>query len=120
MAAKGQEVIVGMRRDATFGPMIMFGMGGTMVELLKDINFKIAPLSHDDIQDMIDSTIAGRLLKGFRGSKPGDKNAVVDVIARLSQLAIDNPQIDEIEINPLIVYPDGEGVVALDSRAILK
>jgi len=120
MAAKGQEVIVGMRRDSTFGPMIMFGMGGTMVELLKDINFKIAPLSRQDIFDMINSTIAGRLMKGFRGSKPADVEAVVDVIMRLSQLSLDNPEIEEIEINPLIVYPEGEGVVALDSRAILK
>lgn len=120
MAAKGQEVIVGMRRDATFGPMIMFGMGGTMVELLKDIAFKIAPLSREDILDMINSTMAGRLLKGFRGSKPGDIEAVADVIARLSQLALENPNISEIEINPLIVYPEGEGVVSLDSRAILK
>lgn len=120
MAAKGQEVIVGMRRDATFGPMMMFGMGGTMVELLKDIAFKIAPLSREDILVMITETIAGRLLKGFRGSKPADLEAVVDVIARLSQLAIDNPEISEIEINPLIVYPEGEGVMAIDSRAILK
>jgi acetyltransferase len=120
MAAKGQEVIVGMRRDATFGPMMMFGMGGTMVELLKDIAFKIAPLSREDILAIINETIAGRLLKGFRGSKPADMEAVVDVIARLSQLAIDNPEISEIEINPLIVYPEGEGVMAIDSRAILK
>jgi len=120
MAEKGQEVIVGMRRDETFGPMMMFGMGGTMVELLKDINFKIAPLSREDILAMIDETIAGRLMKGFRGSKPADMEAVIDVIARLSQLAIDNPEIEEIEINPLIVYPEGKGVVAIDSRAILK
>ncbi len=120
MATKGQEVIVGMRRDATFGPMMMFGMGGTMVELLKDIAFKIVPLSREDILAMINETIAGRLLKGFRGSKPADLEAVVDVIARLSQLAIDNPEISEIEINPLIVYPEGEGVMAIDSRAIMK
>lgn len=120
MAAKGQEVIVGIRRDATFGPMMMFGMGGTMVELLKDVSFKIAPLSREDIYEMVQSTIAGRLLKGFRGSKPGDIEAVVDVIAKLSQLSLDNPQIAEIEVNPLIVYPEGEGVVSLDSRAIIK
>lgn len=120
MAPKGQEVIVGMRRDATFGPMMMFGMGGTMVELLKDICFKIAPLSKEDILAMIQATIAGRLMKGFRGSKTADMDAVVDVIARLSQLAIDHPEIEEIEINPLIVYPEGEGVMAIDSRAILK
>jgi len=91
-----------------------------MVELLKDICFKIAPLSKEDILAMIQATIAGRLMKGFRGSKPADMEAVVDVIARLSQLAIDNPEISEIEINPLIVYPEGEGVMAIDSRAILK
>ena len=119
MAAKGLEVIVGMRRDPTFGPLMMFGLGGTMVELLKDISFKVAPLTDDDIQEMIDRTLAGKLLKGYRGSAKADIQAVKDVIARLSQLSLENPEIAEIEINPLIVYPEGQGAIALDSRAIL-
>jgi len=120
MAAKGLEVIVGMRKDPTFGPLMMFGMGGTMVELLKDISFKVAPLRGEDIDEMIEKTLAGKLLKGYRGSARADIKAVKDTIARLSQLSLDNPEIQEIEINPLIVYPEGEGAISLDSRAIMK
>ena len=119
MAPKGLEVIVGMRRDPTFGPLMMFGLGGTMVELLKDISFKVAPLTSEDIDEMIEKTLAGKLLKGYRSSAKADIKAVKDTIARLSQLSLDNPAISEIEINPLIVYPEGQGAISLDSRAIM-
>jgi len=119
MAAKGVEVIVGMRRDQTFGPLMMFGMGGTMVELLKDISFKVAPLTEEDVDEMIASTLAGKLLQGYRGAVKGDLGAVKEVIIRLSQLCLDNPDIAEIEINPLVVYPEGQGVISIDSRMIL-
>ena len=119
MAPKGLEVIVGMRRDPTFGPLMMFGLGGTMVELLKDISFKVAPLTEADIDEMIENTLAGKLLKGFRGSPKSDIEAVKDTISRLSRLSLDNPEISEIEINPLIVYPENQGAISLDSRAIL-
>lgn len=119
MAPKGLEVIVGMRRDPTFGPLMMFGLGGTMVELLKDISFKVAPLTSEDIDEMIENTLAGKLLKGYRGSAKADIKAVKEAIARLSQLSLDNPAISEIEINPLIVYPEGQGAISLDSRAIM-
>ena len=120
MAPKGLEVIVGMRRDPTFGPMMMFGMGGTLVEQLKDISFRVAPLSAEDINEMVDSTIAGKLLKGVRGSALADIEAVQAVIIALSQLALDFPEIEEIEINPLVVYPQGQGALALDSRTVLR
>jgi acetyl coenzyme A synthetase (ADP forming)-like protein len=120
MAPKGLEVIIGMRRDPTFGPLMMFGLGGTMVELLKDISFKVAPLADTDIEEMIEKTLAGKLLKGYRGSAKADVAAVKETIARLSQLSLDNPEIGEIEINPLIVYPEGQGAISLDSRAIMK
>ena len=120
MAPKGLEVIVGMRRDPTFGPMMMFGMGGTLVEQLKDISFRVAPLSAEDINEMVDSTIAGKLLKGVRGSSRADIEAVQAVIAALSQLSLDFPEIEEIEINPLVVYPQGQGALALDSRTVLR
>lgn len=119
MAPKGLEVIVGMRRDPTFGPLMMFGLGGTMVELLKDISFKVAPVTDADIDEMIENTLAGKLLKGYRGSAKADISAVKQVIARLSQLSLDHPEISEIEINPLIVYPEGGGTISLDSRAIM-
>ena len=120
MAPKGLEVIIGMRRDPTFGPMMMFGMGGTLVEQLKDIAFRVAPLSLEDIQEMIDATIAGKLLKGVRGSSRADIEAVQAAIAALSQAALDFPELEEIEINPLVVYPQGQGALALDSRAVLR
>lgn len=90
-----------------------------MVELLKDISFKVAPLTSEDIDEMIDRTLAGKLLKGYRGSAKADIGAVKDAISRLSQLSLDNPEISEIEINPLIVYPEGQGAISLDSRAIM-
>ncbi|MEL7637137.1 MAG: acetate--CoA ligase family protein, partial [Anaerolineaceae bacterium] len=119
MAAKGIEVIVGMRRDATFGPLMMFGLGGTMVELVKDIQFRVAPLSREDIRSMVAETMAGKLLNGYRGAPIADFASLYSVIAQLSHLAAEHPEIQEIEINPLIVYPKGEGVIAIDSRMIL-
>jgi len=119
MAPRGQEVIVGMRDDPTFGPLIMVGMGGVYVELIKDVAFKVAPLSKADIKDMIFNTYAGKLLQGYRGGAPGDMDALIDVIGKLSQLALDNPEIKEFEINPLLVFEKGKGVIALDSRAIM-
>lgn len=119
MAKKGVEVIVGMRRDVTFGPLMMFGMGGTMVELVKDIQFRVAPLSKEDIHSMVSDTMAGKLLNGYRGAPVADFHSLYEVIAQLSHLALENTEIQEIEINPLIVYPQDEGVVAIDSRMIL-
>ncbi len=120
MAPKGIEIIVGMRRDAQFGPLIMFGMGGIYVELFTDIAFRIAPFDRRTAREMIRETKAGTLLAGLRGQSPADEEAVVDVILRLAQLSVDFPEIEEIEINPLMVLEKGKGAVALDARAILK
>jgi len=120
MAPKGQEVIVGMRRDSTFGPLMMFGLGGIYVELFGDVAFGVAPLTHDEALEMIQKTRAGRLLTGFRGMIKADVEAVVETILRLSKLALDFPQIMEVEINPLLVLSEGKGVLALDGRVILQ
>ncbi|MBP9041493.1 MAG: acetate--CoA ligase family protein [Anaerolineaceae bacterium] len=120
MAPRGQEVIIGMKRDAGFGPMLMFGLGGIYVELFKDVAFRIAPVSAVEAHQMIAETRAGKLLTGFRGSAKADLNAVVDVIQRLGRISLDFPQIEEIEVNPLLVYPEGQGALALDGRVILK
>ena len=119
MAPKGIEVIVGMRRDPNFGPLIMFGMGGVTVELYKDVGFGIAPLSPDQAMGIIQQTKAGMLLQGYRGGPIYDVNAVVDAIGRLSQLALDFPMISEVEINPLLVLEQGQGAKVLDARMIL-
>lgn len=120
MAPRGQEVIVGMRRDPNFGPLMMFGLGGVYVELFEDVSFRVAPFSRQDAYLMVEQTRAGRLLTGFRGQPKADLEAVVDTILRLSQLAIDFPEIEEIEINPLLVMPQGHGALALDGRVILN
>ena len=99
--------------------MIMFGMGGIYVELIKEISFCIAPMTKSDILNAINETYAGKLLKGFRGMPAGDVEAVIDVVRRIAQLALDQPNLLEFEINPLVVYETGKGVVSLDSRAIL-
>jgi acetyltransferase len=118
MAPAGMEVIVGMRRDPTFGPLMMFGLGGVYVELFKDVGFGVAPLTRDRARQMIQTTKAGRLLQGYRGGPVYDSDGVVDAIGRLSRLAVDFPEISEVEINPLLVLPKGEGTRVLDARMI--
>jgi acetyl coenzyme A synthetase (ADP forming)-like protein len=120
MALRGQEVIIGMRRDNIFGPILMFGLGGVYVELFADVAFRIAPFTAEQALEMILETRVGKLLSGYRGSPLADLGAVVDVLLKLGQLALDLPAISEIEINPLVVYPKGQGALALDCRTILK
>lgn len=120
MLPKGQEVIVGMRRDPGFGPLMMFGLGGIYVELFKDVAFRVAPLREQDAREMIAETRAYRLLTGFRGQPRADVDAVVKTLLRLSQVAVDFPEIEEMEINPLLVLEEGQGAVALDCRMIRK
>jgi acetyltransferase len=120
MAPKGLEVIVGMRRDPSFGPLMMFGLGGVTVELFRDVGFGVAPLSESQAREMLNITRAGELLEGFRGGPVYDTQAVVDAIGRLSQLALDFPTISEVEINPLLVLPVGQGARVLDARMLLN
>jgi acetyltransferase len=120
MAGSGQEVIVGMRRDAGFGPLLMFGLGGVYVELFKDVSFRVAPISQKEALEMIAETGAGKLLKGFRGQPASDLDAVVSCIQRIGQLALDFPEIAEVEVNPLLVHPQGQGALVLDGRIILN
>ncbi|MDY6872913.1 MAG: acetate--CoA ligase family protein [Chloroflexota bacterium] len=118
MAPEGMEVIVGMRRDPTFGPLMMFGLGGIYVELFKDVGFGVAPLTREGAHEMIQATKAGKLLQGYRGGSVYDLDGVVDAIGRLSELAVDFPELAEIEINPLLVLPEGDGTRVLDARMI--
>jgi acetyl coenzyme A synthetase (ADP forming)-like protein len=120
MAPKGHEVIIGMRRDPQFGPLMMFGLGGIYVELFSDIAFRIAPLTRSAARQMIQETRAGALLAGKRGQAAADLEAVEDVLLRLARIALDFPRISELEINPLLVYGKGQGALALDARAILE
>jgi acetyltransferase len=116
MIPPGQEVILGAIQDAQFGPMVMFGSGGVEVEGLKDVSFSLAPLTLPDLEWMLENTWAGRRLRGFRNLPPADRQAVLNAIIHLAQLAADFPQLTEIEINPLRVFPDSQGAAALDVR----
>ncbi len=106
-----KEIIIGFKRDQQFGPLIMFGLGGIYVEVLKDISFRLAPLTRDDAQKMIRELKSYMLLKGFRGDPPIDFNAVEDIILTMSQMAMDFPQIYEAEFNPILVN-DRQAIVA--------
>jgi acyl-CoA synthetase (NDP forming) len=118
MAAEGQECIIGMTRDHQFGPVIMFGLGGIFVEVLKDVSFRVAPLAGEDIDEMIKEIKGYKVLTGIRGEKPRDIDAIRRILARLSDMAIDNPEIQEIDLNPVIIHDKGASIV--DSRMILK
>lgn len=116
MIRDGVEVIVGMVRDPQFGPLMMVGSGGTQVELLHDTAFELAPLTHKLAEEMINATSLGRLLPGYRGKPAADKTSLVDILVKLSHLALNHPTISEIEINPLMVLPAGKGSLAVDTR----
>ena len=118
MVGNGQEVITGFVRDPQFGPMMMFGSGGVEVEGLKDVAFSLAPLTREDAEKMLQSTWAGKKLSGFRSITAVDREAVIDVLLRLSKLAVDLPEIQELEINPLRVLTKGSA--AIDVRAKLR
>ena len=120
MAKRGVEVILGAVRDPKFGPICMFGLGGTYVGTMKDVTFRLAPMWEVSAEIMIRSIKAYRILKGVRGAWPCDIDAIKDCILRLSQMVTEHPEIAELDINPLIVYPKGQGCVVADSRILLK
>ncbi len=120
MVAGGQEVIIGVKRDPTFGPLIMFGLGGVYVEALADVSFRLAPLTHADAEALIDEVRSAKLLAGLRGAPPADRHALADAIVRIGHLAADHPEIAELDVNPLLVLPQGQGAVAVDARVILS
>ncbi|WP_069131230.1 acetate--CoA ligase family protein [Rhodohalobacter halophilus] len=118
MLQNGQEVIIGMKRDEQFGPMVIFGTGGTDVELYKDVYTSLAPLSEQEAREMIESTIAGKKLKGWRNLRQADIDSVINALINMSHLAVNHPEITELEINPLYVLKDGEGSFAIDVRGV--
>jgi len=118
MIMGGKEIITGITMDRTFGPMVMIGLGGIYVEVLKDVSFRIAPVTRKEALSMIDELKASKILKGVRGERPADIEAIVSSILRLSRLALDFPEIIELDINPLVVFE--RGATALDARIILR
>jgi acyl-CoA synthetase (NDP forming) len=118
MAKPGVEVIIGMNKDATFGPVLMFGLGGVMVELLKDVTFRIVPISQRDADDMMRTIKGFPLLTGHRGSAPADLTALQSILLKLSEFVEHTPAIKEIDLNPVYAYT--QGALAVDARIVLE
>ena len=117
MAKPGIEVIIGMTKDQTFGPVLIFGLGGVLVEVLKDVSFGVTPLVKKDASDMINEIKGRKLLEGYRGQDPADKPCLEDMLMKLSAFVDGKPEIAEIDMNPVFAYKDGAMVV--DARIIL-
>lgn len=117
MARAGVEVVIGMTRDPKFGPVLMFGLGGILVEVLEDVSFRIAPLEKRDAVEMLEEIKGRKLLEGHRGREPADKSCLANLLLRLSALADSRPEIAEVDMNPVFAYRDG--AVVADARIIL-
>jgi acetyltransferase len=120
MVAKGKETIIGVNRDPQFGPLLMFGLGGIYVEVLKDVTFRIAPIARPEAEAMIGEIRTHNLLRGVRGERPSDLEAVSETLLRVSQLVTDFPEVVEMDINPLVVLEEGKGAIAVDMRFVLR
>ena len=117
MIPQGTEIIIGIMKDPHFGPVIMFGLGGIFVEILKDISFRILPLEERDAEEMISEIKGYQILKGIRGETPKDVKSIRDVLMKISQLVMDNPEIKEIDLNPVFLF--NQGLQVVDARMIL-
>jgi acetyltransferase len=116
MAQRGREVILGLTRDPQFGPVLVFGLGGIYVEVLKDVSFRLAPIREYSALRMVEDTKTSAILRGVRGEPPSDVDALVTCLLRLSQLAVECPEIAELDINPLFAYAQGHGAAVADVR----
>ncbi len=118
MARPGVEVIIGMSKDPQFGPVLMFGLGGIFVEILKDVSFRIVPLIRRDARDMIREIKGYPVLEGYRGQEPANIPLLEDILLKVSDFVDNTPQIKEMDLNPLFAY--SQGAVAVDARIILE
>lgn len=117
MAPKGTEIIVGSTTDPTFGPTLMFGLGGIFVEILKDVSFRVAPITKLDAAEMIDEIKAVKILEGARGMPPSHKPTLADILYKTSNMLMECPEIKELDMNPVLAYPDDARIV--DARIIM-
>ena len=118
MARPGVEVIIGMSKDAQFGPVLMFGLGGILVEILKDVSFRIVPLTKRDAKEMIREIKGYPLLEGYRGQEHVDADNLEELLLKVSSFVEQNPEVKELDLNPIFAYSDG--AVAVDARVILE
>jgi acyl-CoA synthetase (NDP forming) len=120
MVTTGAEAVIGMTRDPVFGPLVMFGLGGVHVEVLRDVMFRIHPLTDRDASEMVRGIRGVALLQGYRGAPRADMAALEEAILRVSQLAGDFPEVVEMDLNPLRVHEQGQGCEVLDARVAVK
>ncbi|MFN2166581.1 MAG: acetate--CoA ligase family protein, partial [Anaerolineae bacterium] len=120
MIVGGKEIIVGMGRDPHFGPLMVFGLGGIYVEAVQDVAFRLAPFDRREAQEMINEIKCINLLRGVRGERPSDLQALAESLLRFSQLVTDFPEIVEFDVNPLTLFDEGRGVMGIDMRLILE
>ncbi|MEK7329620.1 MAG: acetate--CoA ligase family protein [Candidatus Eisenbacteria bacterium] len=120
LVREGTEIIIGMSRDPSFGPIIMFGLGGVHVELLRDVGFRVAPLTDRDARELVRGVRGYRLLEGYRGASPADIAALELALLRVAQMAEAHPEMEEMDLNPVRVLPPGRGLMALDARIRVK
>jgi acyl-CoA synthetase (NDP forming) len=118
MARPGTEIIIGMFKDAQFGPVLMFGLGGILVEVLKDVSFRVVPLTPRDAREMIQGIKGFTLLKGYRGREPADIPCLERLLLGISEFCEKSPEVKEIDLNPILVYPTGAAIV--DARMVLE
>ena len=114
---KGNEIVIGMKRDSQFGPVIMFGLGGIFVEAIKDVSFRVCPTGKREAMDMIRETKVYNILKGMRGEKSANINAIIDMITKVSELSLKEKKINEIDLNPVIV--NNKEAVVVDARFMI-
>jgi acyl-CoA synthetase (NDP forming) len=114
------EIIIGSMRDTNFGPVLMFGLGGIFVEIFKDVSYRVCPITKEEANKMIRSIKAFPLLDGYRGQPKADINTLVDTITKCCKLLEENPEISELDLNPVIMFEDGKGLMVVDARIILK
>ncbi|MEM1983000.1 MAG: acetate--CoA ligase family protein [Sulfolobales archaeon] len=120
MLPQGLETIVGSTKDPVFGNIMVFGLGGIFVEVLRDVSFRIAPVEFEEAFEMVNEIKSSKILSGFRGSLPRDKKALAEVIVKLSKLVTENPEIREVDLNPVMVYEEGKGAKIADARFIIS
>ena len=120
MVPNGLEVIIGSTRDPTFGPIILFGLGGIFVEVLRDVSLRIAPITVYDAEAMINEIRAAKILEGYRGELPRDKKALTDIILKLSKLVEEVEEIKDVDLNPVMTYEVGRGAKIADARIIIR
>ncbi|MFN3267828.1 MAG: acetate--CoA ligase family protein [Zestosphaera sp.] len=120
MIPQSLEVIVGATRDPTFGPVLLFGLGGIFVEVLKDVSFRITPLTRYDAETMLTEIKAAKILDGYRGTPPRDKEAIIDIVLKLAKFMEEHESVTDVDLNPVMVFEVGRGAKVADARILIR